>query len=290
MAFLCVDIGGTNTLIGIGNGDFEVVKKVKSREFLDDIGACLENTFEPEKINEIERVAIAAAGPIDREEGVFYPPNVDDLEEVNIRSPLEAVGDVQIINDCTSAVLGEYHYGDHEAENLVYVTISSGIGAGVISDGNVVEGWSGNFGEVGHIILEDGGLECGCGKRGHWEAYCSGNSIPRLAEDVAGASFKDAREVFEAAESGDEDAEAALEEMNRYNSIGFSNIVDMFNPETVLVGGAVALNHPGRVVEPLEEEVEKRSINDTPAIEVCSLDERAVIHGLRAVCNGKFKP
>lgn len=285
MAFLCVDIGGTNTLIGIGNGDFEVVKRVKSREFLEDIGKCLEDTFTPEKINEIDQVAIAAAGPIDRAEGVFHPPNIEEMESVNIRKPLEAIGDVSIINDCTSAVLGEYHYGEHDTEDLVYVTISSGIGAGVVSDGSVIEGWNGNFGEVGHIVVQDDGMECGCGQSGHWEAYCSGNSLPGLAKQVTGAEFDDAREVFESAADGDQAAENTLEEMKRYNGIGFSTIVDMFNPEKIVLGGAVPLNHPGKVVTPLEDEVESRCINSIPSIEVCSLGEKAVIHGLRAVCN-----
>lgn len=290
MAFLCIDIGGTNTLIGLGNGEFEVVKKVDTDEFLEDIGSCLERTFTPDKINGIDQVAIAAAGPIDREKGVFYPPNVEDMEKVNIRKPLEAIADVRIINDCTSAVLGEYHYGQHSVENLVYVTISSGIGAGFISNGSVIEGWNGNFAEVGHITVEDDGLECGCGSKGHWEAYCSGNNLPKLGKTLTGRDFEDAKEVFEAAEEGKRDANRILEEMNRYNGIGFSIIVDIFNPEKIVLGGAVALNHPDRVVDPLEEEIEIRSINETPDIELCSLGEESVIHGLRAACNGKFKP
>ncbi|MFB6191403.1 MAG: ROK family protein [Candidatus Nanohaloarchaea archaeon] len=287
MVFLCVDIGGTNTLIGIGNGDFEVVKKVKSREFLDDIGYCLEQTFSSEKIKEIDRVAVAAAGPIDREKGVFRPPNIDDMDEVQIKRPLEEFGDVDIINDCTSAVIGEYYYGGHDSENLLYITISSGIGSGMVVDGEIVEGADGNFGEVGHMKIADEGVECGCGGTDHWEAYCSGNSLPGLAERVSGKKFEDARELFRENGSGERNAQEAIERMQELNAQAVADIVDLYNPGKIVFGGAVALNHPGVVVEPLERGVEERSVNTAPDIETCALGEEAVIHGLRAVCNGK---
>ncbi|MFB6190401.1 MAG: ROK family protein [Candidatus Nanohaloarchaea archaeon] len=289
MTFLCIDIGGTNTLIGMGNGDFEVVKKVKSRDFLDDIGRCLEETFSRDKIESIDQVAVAAAGPIDREKGVFYPPNIHDMESVQIEKPLQELGELKIINDCTSAVLGEYHYGGHCVEHLLYVTISSGIGAGMVVDGDVVEGWNGNFGEVGHMEIAEEGVECGCGGEDHWEAYCSGNSLPRLAKLTSGKEFEDARELFQENGNGDRNAEETIRRMQELNANAFANLINLYNPEKIVLGGAVPLNHPEAVVEPLEEQVEEQSINEVPSIEVCSLEEEAVLHGLRAVCNGKHR-
>lgn len=289
MAFLCVDIGGTNTLIGVGNGDFEVVKKIPSSKFLKDVAGCLESILEKSKIQEIEDVAVAAAGPMDREKGVFYPPNID-MEEVDLRTPLSKFGDLMIINDCTSAVLGEKNYGGHDIENLVYVTISSGIGAGIIVDGELIEGWNGNFGEIGHMKITDEPVKCGCGYEGHWEAFCSGNNLPEMAERLTGKSFSDAREVFSEAEENNHEAEDAIQKMKKYNARGFSNIVALFNPEKIVVGGAVALNHPEEVVDPLEDQVDDRAVNKTPEIEICELGDRSVLHGLRAVCNGKYNP
>lgn len=288
MVFLCVDIGGTNTLIGAGNGGFEVVEKVKSQEFLEDIGECLENTFSNQTLEKVDSVAVAAAGPIDREEGVFYPPNIPDMDEVQIKKPLEEFAEVKIVNDCASAVLGEYYYGEHNVENLLYVTISSGIGAGLIIDGHLAEGWNGNIGEVGHIEVGQDNMECGCGGTDHWEAYCSGNSLPWLAKRVTEDDYEDAREVFQKARKGDKNAEKVLEKMNEINAQAFSDLINLYNPEKIVLGGAVALNHPEVVVEPLEDAVEDQIINRKPDIELCALEEEAVIHGLRAVCNGKL--
>lgn len=287
MAFLCVDVGGTNTLIGVGNGEFEVIEKISSSKFLDDIQVCLNNILSESKAEKIEQVAVAAAGPMDREKGVFYPPNID-IEEVDLETPLSAYGDLKIINDCTSAALGEKYYGGHDVDDLVYVTISSGIGAGIIVDGNLIEGWNGNFGEIGHMKITDEPVKCGCGYEGHWEAFCSGNNLPEMAERLTGQPFEDAREVFDKAKEEEHEAEDAIQKMKKYNARGFSNIAALYNPEKILVGGAVALNHPEEVVDPLEKQVDDRSVNKTPDIEVCALGDQSVLHGLRAVCNGKY--
>lgn len=286
MAFLCVDIGGTNTLIGVGNGDFEIVKKVKSEEFLQDIGRCLENTLSPEKIEKIDHVAVAAAGPIDREKGTFYPPNLP-MEEVKIKAPLETFGKVDFVNDCSAAVLGEHRYGNHQTDNLIYVTISSGIGAGAVLDGGLVEADDGNFGEVGHMMVGNEGLECGCGNKDHWEAYCSGNSLPRLAQEKTGEEFEDAREIFERYKSGVKEAEETINYMQEINSRAVADLVNMYNPGKVVFGGAVALNHPDVVVDPLQQKVEEKTVNGTPEVDTCDLQDEAVLHGLRAVCNGE---
>lgn len=274
-------------MFGVGNGEFELVDKKSSGEFLQDIEGTINEVLSNSQIDKIEDIAVAAAGPIDREEGVFFPPNIEE-EEINLVEPLENFGDVSLINDCTSAVIGEHHYGGHGVDNLVYLTISSGIGAGTVIDNQVLEGWQGNFGEVGHMVLEREGLECGCGGEGHWEAYCSGNSLPRMAEQLTGREFNNALEVFQSYYEGESEAQKVIEEMQQMNSMAMSKIVNLFNPEKVVLGGAVALNHPDIVVEDLRERVEKEAVNEVPDIEVCEMGERAVLHGLRAVCNGKY--
>lgn len=286
MSFLCVDIGGTNTLIGVGNGDFELVEKIRSKEFLENVEGCLENILEDSKIKEIDKVAVAAAGPLDKEKKVFYPPNID-TDKVDL-SVLSEFGELKIINDCTSAVLGEKYYGGHDVDDLVYVTISSGIGAGVVIDGKLIESWNGNFGEIGHMKITDEPVKCGCGYEGHWEAYCSGNNLPEMAERLTSQPFDSAREVFEKSSDDNHEAAEAIQKMKKYNARGFANIVSLFNPEKIVVGGAVALNHPEQVVEPLEKQVDDRSVNKTPEIELCALGDRSVLHGLRAVCNNEF--
>lgn len=292
MAFLCIDIGGTNTIVGAGNGEFETVAKYSTSEFIQNLRNLVKEALEPSHLTEedIEHVAVAVAGPIDRGQMLFYPPNISEeigLEKVRLGKELQGLGEITIINDCTSAVLGEYHYGGHDAENLIYITISSGIGAGVILDGNLIEGTNGNFAEVGHMQLGED-LECGCGGKGHWEAYSSGENLPRMAEELFDLQYSDARQIFDEYTEGSLEAEKVIEKMKDANIKGVSNITTLYNPEKVLLGGAVALNHPEIVVDPLEGEVEEKSVNEAPEIGICSLGEKSVIHGLRAVCNGKY--
>lgn len=294
MAFLCVDIGGTNTLVGIGDSEFQVVDKFETKEFLKNVDKQLDQIISSTKHSreDLDAVAIAAAGPIDRKEKTFRPPNFsgEGLEKVDLGKAFEDFGEIYIINDGTSAVLGEYYYGEHDVENLVYLTISSGIGAGVILEGNPVQAWNGNFAEVGHMKISEREVECGCGRTGHWEAYSSGENLPQMGKKLFNTDFEDAKEIFEAGEKGVPEAQKVMELMHEANVTGVANITNLFNPEKIILGGAIPLNHSEIILEGLKDRVEQEAINKAPEIGICDLGERSVIHGLRAVCNGEFKP
>ena len=280
MAFLCIDVGGTNTLFGIGNGDFEKVEQVKTVDFLKDIESTVEKVLEDASYSEVEHVAVAAAGPVDKKQGLFYPPNIDK-EVVQIREPLEKFAETDIVNDCAAAVLGEYYYGE-TAEKLLYVTISSGIGAAYIEDGELVNGASGNFAEIGHMkIGED--LECGCGGTGHWEAYCSGDNITQMAEKLYDLKIDHPKELFK---PNSKKAEQALNEFNKKTAIGTANLINLYNPDKIIFGGAVALNHFDQIKEAVDN-IGSEIVNEVPEIVLCGLGENSVLHGLRASCNEK---
>lgn len=285
MVFFCVDIGGTNTLIGMGNGEFEVKKKLSSGRFLETPLETLDSMLDQEGYSrsDVDSTAVAVAGPMDKDKRVFYPPNID-TESVDL-SILGKIGELRLVNDCTSAALGEYHYGEHDSQHMVYVTVSSGVGAGMISDGEVVSGSNGNFAEVGHMTVGDR-LACGCGGQGHWEAYCSGNNLPSMASELFGVEAEDAREIFDRAESGDPEAKKVIEKFRSVNSRAVSEITTLYNPDLIVFGGAVSINHEQYLPDP--ENVD--SVNRAPRIEKCSLGEESVIHGLRAVCNDKMYP
>lgn len=281
MVLLCVDIGATNALIGVGEDRFDHISRVKSNIFLQDTERYLEETLEKSGLREerVDSVMAAVAGPVDRERGVYYPSNME-VEEAPIEERLQRFGEVSFMNDCAAAVKGEHRYGNHGTEHLVYLTISSGIGAGVVMDGEVQEGSKGNFGEVGHIHVSDSSL--GTGGSNRWEKICSGNHLHRYAENLTGKSFSDAREVFDRFEGGDKSAERVIEGMKKANARGFASVVSAYNPEKIVVGGAVAINHPEHVVEPLERMVSEMTPNTTPPIEVAELGEMSVLDGLRA--------
>lgn len=291
MSFICIDVGGTNTLIGIGNGEFEIKKRIKSKNFLKDIEKNIDKVVKKSSHSKssIKKVVVAVAGPMDEETGIFCPPNLEDrnMEEIQIKRPLESFGNVEVINDCSSAVIGEYEYGGHETDNLIYITISSGIGAGVIADEKLILGPEGNFGEIGHMEIIDEELKCGCGGKDHWEAACSGNRMPKMAEQLFNAEFKNSKQIFEKYQEGDPEAEKVIDRMQEINRRGIRNVVNLFNPEKIVLGGAVALNHPDKVIKPLKNGLKQGAVNKAPEIEKCALGEESVIQGLRAVANNK---
>jgi len=174
---------------------------------------------------------------------------------------------------------------------MVYLTISSGIGAGVCVDGEVLSGWDGNAGEVGHMVVDPRGRRtCGCGKDGHWEAYCSGNNIPEyatmLAEDDPGidtalpldAADFSAADVFEYA-GQDAFADHVVEQIAHWNTLGVTNIVQAYAPLVVYVGGAVALNNEELVVEPLRERLQETVFNNVPDVQLTNLGDDVVLKG-----------
>lgn len=275
MVFLCVDIGATNTVLGVGEEDFRKVEKVDTGDFLEDIVSCVETLLSMGR-EDVDEVAVAAAGPVDMDEGLFCPPNID-MEKVQIREPLEKFAEVDILNDCAAAVFGEYHCGE-TAEDLLYITISSGIGAAFITNGKLVEGWNGNFGEVGHMTVGEE-RECGCGGRGHWEAYCSGENLVEMAEELHDFEVDYPREVFE------EGGEKVLEEFRERNATALADLINLCNPEKIVFGGAVALNHFREVEKSVEMIHDEEIVNERPEVSRCGLGEHSVLHGLRSHCN-----
>ncbi len=278
MAFLCIDIGGTNTLFGIGEENFGKVKEMNTERFLSDVSGMVESVIEDSEAEDIQEIAVAAAGPVDREKGVFYPPNID-TEEVQIVESLERFAETNIVNDCSAAVLGEYYHGE-SAEELLYVTISSGIGAAYASEGELVEGWSGNFAEVGHITVGEE-LECGCGGRGHWEAYCSGENLTEMAEKLFDLDVERPQDIFNRDSEKANKAEQKFKEMNK---TGIADLINLYNPEKIVFGGAVAINHFDDVKEAVDEGLGDEIINEVPEMTLCGLGEIAVLHGLRSIC------
>jgi len=153
-------------------------------------------------------------------------------------------------------------------KNLTYITLSSGVGGGVIVDCTLLIGKDGNAAEIGHMVIDlEGRLTCNCGGRGHWEAYCSGSGIPKLAkylvksrldhfrgtlvEDLAERGELTPKPLFELARRGDKGALKIIEEVSRLNAIGFANVDTFYDPELITIGGSIALNNPELVLKPI---------------------------------------
>lgn len=181
-----------------------------------------------------------------------------------------------LINDANAAALGEMEYGVAKGcRNFIYITISTGIGGGIIIDGELYTGATGMAGEVGHIVVEPDGIPCNCGGVGCWELYASGSAIARRAREkiqqgrktrllkIAGGDLDkiDALLIKKAAEQGDALARKLVAETARYLGIGLGSLINIFNPELIVFGGGLS-KMGDALLEPAIREAGRRSYQD----------------------------
>jgi len=257
--------------------------------------ACEDAGIEPDSI---VAAGVGSIGPLDLAEGaVIDPANLPDtIDRIPLTGPISKLidsSDVHLHNDTIAGVIGERFHSDRNPDDMVYLTISSGIGAGVCTDGNVLSGWDGNAGEVGHMMLDPHGrLTCGCGSDGHWEAYCSGNNIPRYAEMIyeddpvdTAMPIEDpdfsAVDVFEHA-GEDALADHVIDQTAHWNAMGIANIIHAYAPIVVYVGGAVALNNEELVLEPIREKLPDMVFTNLPDVQLTNLGDDVVVKGALA--------
>ncbi len=193
---------------------------------------------------EVAAVGIGCGGPLDSRGGVLIAPlhlpgwtDVPIVELASADLGLPAVLD----NDATAAAAGEHRFGaGRGTRNMVYLTVSTGVGGGVVLDGRVFRGSTGNGGELGHVTVDWNGRACkGCGRRGCLEAYASGTSIAERARE-AGLEVETASDVAAAARSGDSVAERVWADTCEALACGVASLANVFEPERVVIGGGVS--------------------------------------------------
>jgi glucokinase len=299
-----VDLGATNVRAAVADDEGEILA-IDRREtpygprgvdvteaVLDAIrAACSDLGIDP---TAIAAAGIGSIGPLDLANGsVVDPANLPDtIDVIPLREPLSELIDsdrVSLHNDTTAGVIGERYYSDLNPDDMVYLTISSGIAAGVTVDGSVLHGWDGNAGEVGHAVVDpDGKRICGCGRAGHWEAYCSGANIPEYARDIHEREGIDtalpvddpdftAIDVFE--DPDDPLSATVIDRTAEWNAIGVSTIIQAYAPLVIAVGGAVALKNESLVVDPIAERVPEMAFNNVPEIRPTTLGDEVVLYG-----------
>ena len=299
-----VDLGASNLRVAITGASGEIIAQRRvpttqgpdgasiSKSVLDEVDAlCTEVGLQP---MDIVGVGIATFGPLDMQRGaVVSPPNLQDsIEQIDLFAPFTERyphAEVHVLNDATAGVIAERFHASANPDNMVYLTISSGIGAGVCVDGSVLRGWDGNAGEVGHIEVDpDQTLPCGCGGAGHWESYASGNAIPRYTRHLAATTeldtemsvaSVDAAGVFAAAAEDDPLAAAVIAGVNRWNLVGVEAIIRAYAPFIISIGGSVALHNPDAVVAPLQAAVDHAPITTAPDIRLSPLGDAAPLLG-----------
>ena len=204
---------------------------------------------------EVGGACLAVAGLILAQENrVVFSPNLHAVEGIPLKDEIEPrIGvPLTVENDANAAAWGEFRFGaGSDVDHLVFLTLGTGVGGGVISHGVLLRGAQGSGGELGHVTIQATGPRCACGNRGCLEALASGTAISRRAREIASEHPGSAlghlaaerkvlgEDVTRLAREGDEFALSVLEESGRWLGIGIAGFVNIFNPEVVAIGGGV---------------------------------------------------
>jgi len=293
-----IDLGGTNIVAGCVAEDGSSIQGVKSVPTGADegpdavvrriIGAAKDSIAETRAAvpgAEFVGAGVGAPGPLDTKTGiVLLTPNLGWVNMPLRQRLQEGLGlRTALDNDANCAVLGEWWRGAARGTRMtVGLTIGTGIGGGIIIDGRLYHGASDIAGEVGHMTIEVNGRRCNCGNYGCIEAYASGPNIAHRAIEalesgaasslpsyVAGELRKiTAQTVYQAAQAGDELALEVVRDTAKFLGAAVANLINIFNPEAVVIMGGVTLAGPN-LFDPLRREVSKRAFK--PAVQVCRI-------------------
>lgn len=240
---LGVDIGGTKCALILAENDGTIRSRqvAETKDLHTTLDWILQGARRLAEENRIEAVGVSCGGPLDSATGrILSPPNLPGWDDVPITDLLkEATGaPAWLCNDANACALAEWKYGaGRGCRNMIFLTFGTGLGAGLILNGQLYEGTNGMAGEVGHIRLADDG-PVGYGKAGSFEGFCSGGGIARLGERMGTPGT--AKELAKRAKAGDEDALAVYRESARKLGAGLSVLMDLFNPERIVIGSVFA--------------------------------------------------
>ena len=282
-----VDIGGTKLAAVVADTDSQILNKVcqpteshKGFEYaIKLIFDMIDQLLHLEQFtrSQVSSIGISCGGPLDTQTGIVYsPPNLPDWDAIPLADIVETEFKNRpvIENDANAGALAEWRFGAGRGYNhVVFMTMSTGNGAGIVVDGRILHGASDCAGEVGHQVLIPNGPVCGCGNRGCLEAICSGPAIAKRAQekirknphtkilDLVDGNIEAIRseEVLEAAKSADPLALDLVKEISFYMGWGIANLVNIINPEIVLIG-TIAVAAGDLLLDPIRRTVLEMSM------------------------------
>jgi len=316
---LALDIGGTKLAAGVVGCDGTVLSFTRAatevrrgpdaimRTLLDLGGEALSSASMTRE--DMSSAGISCGGPLDAVTGVVYgpPPNLPGWDHVPVVSIVEAAFGLptSIANDASAAALAESRFGGWNASSLAYVTISTGVGGGLVVDGELFEGAAGNGGEPGHTPVDWRGRLCTCGARGCAEAYLSGSSIAARTSEALAAPSSDlaraasrsvltaidpegltAADVTAAVRSGDEFARAIWDETVTIAGVWLTGLVNVWEPELLVLGGGVTHAGEAMLLDPVRAAVRAAAmpaVADGLRIEFSRFADRSGLMGAAAI-------
>jgi glucokinase len=279
------DIGGTKTALILGDTRGQILRRVEiptpaAESFVPamaKINAAAQDLVVECRVEGLgvpRAVSVSVGGPLDIDRGILYaPPHLAAWGEAPLKQHLwEEFGlPVYVEHDGNAGALAEFTFGAGKgSRNMIFLTVGTGLGAGLILDGKIFHGSSDMAGEVGHMrIAEDGPLEYG--KAGSWEGYCSGSGLVKLAHRLQPGRWPEGlvtRQVVRAALDGDADARAVVAECGRWFGRGLAVLVDLFNPD-VIVAGTLGVVLGDLLLEPARAEMAREAL--PRAVAACRL-------------------
>ncbi len=269
---LALDLGGTNLRTAYVTADGQVLGRymIDTPRTADDVVAAVEHAMQrtvrdvsPMGLPAPVALGISAPGPLDPWAGVMVdPPNLDrslhgfalgPVLSETLKVPAYLERDTQV------AALAEGDFGAARGlTDYVYLTVSTGVGGAVVTNGRLLRGPDGNAGELGHLPIDIDGPLCGCGARGHLEAIASGTGIANQARN-AGLGEVSAAHVAALEDAGDATASQLMEGARQAFAAAMVSIVNVFNPQRVIVGGGIAMGQGDRLLQPARDAVERLS-------------------------------
>jgi len=276
--FVAVDIGGTHIRTAVyKSNNITPLAHERIRSYGDKPGTfdrlvgAIETIWPGDGV--VRAIGMAAPGPLDPQKGVVLTtPNIHDWIDFPLTEKISKHFGVSsyLDNDANLAALGEWKFGAGRGHhNLLYLTISTGIGGGVIVNDRLLHGHHGLAAELGHVIVLPGGPKCSCGYQGHLEALAAGPAIERYVREQLEAGKKselrsdgslNAKDVAEAADRGDALALSAFQRAGEYLGIGVASFLHTFNPSIVIIGGGVSQS--GKLLfEPFEASLRSHVFN-----------------------------
>lgn len=304
-----IDLGGTNIKVGLVNENYEIVAKATAptdlprpaeaicKSIVDTVWKVLNEA--KVTIGEVNSIGIGTPGVANRNSGtVLYSCNLD-FKNTDLRSLIKKYLDkpVYVENDANAAAFGEVLAGAGKGYNdVIVVTLGTGVGGGIIIDGKIYTGFNFCGAELGHTVIEFNGRQCSCGRKGCFEAYSSATALINMTKEameankdskmweIAGGSLDnvDGKTAFDGMRADDDAAKDVVKMYIEYLGCGLTNIINTFQPEMLLIGGGIC-KEGANLTDPLGEIIKRDSYcidaERTTKLDICKLGNDAGIIG-----------
>lgn len=309
MYHLGIDLGGTNIAVGVVDENFKIVGRGKMKtnaprpaeEICDDMATAVKMAVEDAGLtmDDIDTIGIGAPGSINPHTGMIAVSNNLQFEKVPMGPMLkERLGrDVFIENDASAAAYGEFLAGaGRGTQDMVAITLGTGVGGGIIIGGKLFSGSNLAGGELGHTVIVQGGEQCTCGRKGCWEAYASATGLIKLTKasmeanpnskmwelcdgDINNAS---GRTAYDGMRADDEAAKEVVKKYEEYVACGITNMVNIFQPEVLCIGGGISKEGDtllAPIVEVVDAERFTKNVEKQTVVKIAELGNDAGIIG-----------